>query len=56
MISPKRSVRPSTPKRWAGRVCRRASIFDCLLIGCFEGVDSERRIASRAADSLAPRD
>jgi hypothetical protein len=30
--------------------------FRLLLIGCFEGIDSERGIAWRAADSLALRD
>ncbi len=29
--------------------------FRTLLIGCFEGLDSERGIAWRAADSLSPR-
>ena len=38
------------------RACRRASTFRLLLIGYFEGLDSERGIAWRAADSLALRD
>jgi transposase len=36
--------------------CRRATIFGLLLIGYFEGIDSERGIARRAADSLVLRD
>ena len=40
----------------AGPVCRPASIFRLLLIGYFEGIDSERGIACHAADSLALRD
>jgi hypothetical protein len=42
-------------RRWAGRDCRRGSIF-VLLIGYFEGIDFERGIAWRAADPLVFRD
>jgi hypothetical protein len=35
---------------------RGAGHFRCLLLGYFEGVDSERGIAPRAADSLSLRD
>jgi Transposase domain (DUF772) len=43
-------------RRWVGLACHRASYFRLLLIGYFEGIDSERGIAWRAADSLALRD
>jgi len=39
-------------RRWPGQDCRRV-YFRLLLIGYFEGIDSERGIAWRAADSLA---
>lgn len=55
-------------RRIRGRVCRKfyaltmgrrglapGIYFRSLLIGYFEGIDSERGIASRLADSLAPR-
>ena len=38
--------------QWLQRVVRLASV---LLVGYFEGIDSERRIACRTADSLAAR-
>ena len=56
MILPKRNAPVFTLRRWVGRVCHRGSIFRLLLIGYFEGIDSERGIAWRAADSLALRD
>ncbi|MEO8071342.1 MAG: transposase [Acidobacteriota bacterium] len=40
---------------WAGRGWRRV-YFRLLLVGYFEGLDSERAIAWRAADSLTLRD
>ena len=49
-------MQASTRSRWAGPVYRRGSISGLLLIGYFEGIDSERGIAWRAADSLALRD
>jgi hypothetical protein len=45
-----------TPKQWGGQAWRRASISELLLIGYFEGIDSEQGIAWRAADSFALRD
>src|SRR6266700_6285948 len=45
----------STRRRWGGRVCRRNDTSRLLLIGYFGGVDSERGIAWRAADSLGLR-
>lgn len=45
----------STRRSWAGRVCRPASISGCCSSGYFEGIDAERGIAWRAADSLAVR-
>ena len=41
-------------RSWADRACRRADTR-LLLVGYFEGLDSERGIAWRAADSLAVR-
>ena len=38
---------------WVGQAWRRGSTFRSLLIGYFEGIDSERGIAWRLADSLA---
>ena len=55
-ISSKRSAPASTPRRWAGLACHQAIYFRLLLIGYFEGIDSERGIAWRAADSFALRD
>ena len=46
----------STPRRWAGPSLPPGIYFRLLLIGYFEGIDSERGIAWRAADSLALRD
>ena len=45
----------STRRSWADRVWRLAGIFGSLLVGYFEGIDSERGIAWRATDSLAVR-
>ena len=56
MISSKVSVNHSMRKSWDGRACRQACTSGLLLIGYFEGIDSERGIAWRAADSLALRD
>src|SRR5437667_5035465 len=55
-ILPKLSARHSTPRRWAGRACPPGFISGLLLIGSFEGIDSERGIAWRAADSFALRE
>jgi len=48
------SVCASTPRGWGGLVWRRG-YFRLLLIGYFEGLDSERGMAWRAADSLGLR-
>ena len=56
MISSKVSVNHSMRKSWDGRACRQACTSGLLLIGYFEGIDSERGIAWRAADSFALRD
>lgn len=53
--SRKTSVANSTPRSWDDRVCRRANTSGCCSSGYFEGIDSERGIAWRAADSLAVR-
>ena len=45
----------STRRRWAGRVSPPGRYFRLLLLGYFEGLDSERAIAWRAADSLSIR-
>jgi len=50
--SSKRNVPASTPPRWAAP----GIYFRVLLIGDFEGIDPDRGIAWRAADSLALRD
>jgi hypothetical protein len=55
MTSLRRGARRSTPPRWVDRVWRRI-YFRLLLVGYFEGLDSERAIAWRAADSLTLRD
>ena len=55
MISPKRSA-PTFYAETMGRPGLPPGIyFRLLLIGYFEGIDSERGIAWRAADSLALR-
>ena len=54
--SPKPSARPSTRKRWAWPGLPPGIYFRLLVIGYFEGIDSERGIAWRAADSFALRD
>jgi transposase len=55
MNSPKRSA----PRSYADKNGRRSltpgTYFRCLRIGYFEGIDSERGIAWRAADSLGLR-
>jgi transposase len=56
MISSKRNAPVFMRRRWAGRAGRRGSTSRCVLIGYFEGIDSERGIAWRSADSLALRD
>jgi transposase len=43
-------------RRWGDRACPPGIYFRLLLIGYFEGIDSERGIAWRAADSFALRD
>jgi hypothetical protein len=45
-----------TPSGYAGLGETRRNLFRLLLIGYFEGIDSERGIAWRAADSFALRD
>jgi hypothetical protein len=40
---------------WVGRRCGRAFTVRSLLIGYFEGINGERGIAWRVADSLALR-
>jgi hypothetical protein len=50
-----RLCRGSTPPT-AGRGWRRGRYFRLLLIGYFEGLDAERAIAWRAADSFALRE
>ena len=47
---------PSTHRRWDGRAWRRGCYFRLLMLGYFEGIDSERGIAWRAADSLSVRE
>jgi Transposase domain (DUF772) len=54
-ISSKRNAPVSMPRRWADPDCRLGSISGyCWRY--FEGIDAERGIAWRAADSLALRD
>ena len=43
----------STRSKWVGRSLRPGVYFRLMLIGYFEGMDRERGIAWRAADSLA---
>jgi transposase len=43
-------------QRMAGQGCRRGRYFWLLLIGYFEGLDAERAIAWRAADSFTLRE
>ena len=45
------SVDGFTPTRSVVPAGRRVAISACLLLGYFEGLDSERAIAWRAADS-----
>jgi len=54
-ISSKRSAPAFTPRRW-GPSLPPGIYFRLLVIGYFEGIDSERGIAWRTADSLALRD
>ena len=55
MRSWRHSARRSTRTGSAGRVWRRAGISGCCCSATFEGLDSERAIAWRAADSLSIR-
>ena len=55
MRSPAGPARNSTRKADV-RACRRPSIFGCLMIGYFEGLDSERGIDWRCSDSLSLRE
>ena len=43
------------PTGSVGRACRRAATSGCFWLAYFEGLDSERAIAWRAADSLSLR-
>jgi len=56
MISSKVSVNHSMRKSWDGPGLPPGMHFRLLLIGYFEGIDSERGIAWRAADSFALRE
>ena len=56
MPSSKRSARRSTPTESAGPSLAPGRYFRLLLLGYFEGLDSERAIAWRAADSLSIRE
>jgi len=49
------AVRVFMRNEWDGRRWRRVRYFRLLLMGYFEGIDSERGMAWRAADSLALR-
>jgi transposase len=51
MSSPKQPASSPTPRKWAGP----GIYFRALLVGYFEGIDSERGIAWRATDSLGVR-
>ena len=55
MISPRRSVGRFTLSGWAGRGLAPGHYFRLLMVGGYEGLDSERGIAWRAADSLSVR-
>ena len=55
MRSWKRSAHRSTRTGSAGRVWRRAGISGCCCSATLKGLDSERAIAWRAADSLSIR-
>ena len=55
MATSRHSGSDSTPMRSAGLVWRRDDTFG-LLVGYFEGLDAERAIAWRAADSFALRE
>jgi transposase len=55
MRSPRRSARSFTPKTTGGHRWCRGIYFRLLLVGYFEGIDSERGIAWRAADSFGLR-
>ena len=55
MPSPSSVARSSTRPRWDGRRWRPGVYFRSLLIGYFEGLDSERLIAWRMADSISLR-
>ena len=55
MPSSRSSARSSTPTESAGRVLAPGRYFRMLLLGYFEGLDSERAITWRAADSLSLR-
>ena len=55
MPSSRASARRSTPTESAGRVWRRAATSGCCCSATFEGLDSERAIAWRVADSLSLR-
>jgi len=54
-ISLKPSMPPSTPRRWADQPTGR-NLVSTAVDWLFRGIDSERGIAWRAADSLALRD
>ena len=53
--SSKRSARSSTRRSWGAPAWRQGGYVRLLLLGYFEGLDSERAIAWRAADSLSVR-
>ena len=53
--SSKRSARSSTRRSWGAPAWRQGWYVRLLLLGYFEGLDSERAIAWRAADSLSVR-
>jgi hypothetical protein len=50
-----RSASDSTPTRLGALVCRRGGTVACCCSGTLKGLDSERAIAWRAADSLSVR-
>jgi transposase len=53
--SSKTPVEPFTRRCWVAPAWPPGMYFRLLLVGYFEGIDSERGIAWRAADSLAIR-